>query len=214
MRDEHRAAIEWMNTHFDKNISLFLVRPEVLKINNSLPALRFHVEAAPSEFTRRLRDLVDNEDAPRYEFRRAFWESLLQYLSNNGHLWAKGRNTTKENWISSFVGKSGVNVNMSMAQGSRIRVEIYCPHDSEKQMFEKLLAQKGKIEEHFPGENVSWERMEDGAASRVAVYRPYDKEEVTEDTAQRRELYDWICKSLTAFRSIAKQLLVDKQASE
>jgi hypothetical protein len=45
------------------------------------------------------------KNSPRHEFRRKFWEGLLQYLAINGHPWAQGRSTTKEGWIASAVGK-------------------------------------------------------------------------------------------------------------
>ena len=211
VRDEHRSAIEWLNSHSDEKVSFFLVRPEVFRIDSSNPAIRFQLEAGPSEFGRRLKGIVEDKDSPRYEFRRKFWEDLLQYLANNGHPWAKGRATTKEAWISSAVGRSGIAVNVSMAHGSRMRVEIYCSNDPDKALFHKLSAHKEEIERRFPEEEVSWEPLEDAAASRVAVYHPYDKEQASNDTAHRRELYAWISKNLTTFRAIAKEYLVDKQ---
>lgn len=209
VRDEHRTAIKWLNSNMVGKISFFLVRPEVVRVDNSNPAIRFQLEAGPSEFRQRLREIVENEDAPRHEFRRRFWEGLLQYLANNGHPWAKGRNTTKESWINSAVGKSGVAVNASMAQGSRMRVEIYCSSDPDKVQFDKLYAQRQEIQSKLQGEDVQWERLDGAAASRVAVYRPYDKEQVGEDTPQRTELYAWISKHLTTLRAVAKKFLVD-----
>lgn len=210
VRDEHRSAIEWLNSHTDDKVSFFLVRPEVFRIDDSRPAVRFHVEASPSEFNRRLKSVVETEESPRHEFRRKFWEDLFEYLAANGHPWAKGRATTKDSWISSAVGKSGVGVNVSMAQGTRMRVEIYCSNDGDKVLFDSLYAQREVIEAQFPGEDVSWERLEDATASRVAVYRPYDKQQAASDTPHRRELYAWIAKQLTAFRAIARRHLVDK----
>ena len=74
VRDEHRSAIEWLNNHTDDKVSFFLVRPEVFRIDDSKPAVRFYLESAPSEFSRRLRSVVEKEDSPRHEFRRKFWE--------------------------------------------------------------------------------------------------------------------------------------------
>lgn len=210
-RDEHRSAIEWLNNHTDEKVSFFLVRPEVFRIDNSKPAIRFQLEASPSEFGRRLREVVAKEDAPRHEFRRKFWEDLLQHLASNGHPWAKGRNTTKDSWISSSVGRSGIGANVSMAQGSRIRLEVYCSSDPDKQLFQKMFSHKEDIEVKFPGEEVKWERLDDAAASRVAVYRPYDKEQAAEDTPHRKELFAWIARHLATVRAVAKQYLVDRQ---
>jgi hypothetical protein len=150
IRDEHRSAIEWLNNHTDEKVSFFLVRPEVFRIDSSNPAIRFEIEASPSEFGRRLKKLVVTGDEPRHEFRRTFWQGLLEYLVVNGQSWAKGRVATKDSYIASTLGKSGITANVSMAQGSKMRVEIYISSDPDKLQFQKLHAKKGDIEPLFP----------------------------------------------------------------
>lgn len=205
--DEHRAAIQWLNRVTGDAVSFFLVRPEVLQIDDSRPAVKFVVEASPSEFKRVLRDAVEGEEGPRHEFRRRFWAALLQYLAATGQKWAAGRRPPKESWISFGVGRTGVSVNVSMAMGSRMRVEIYFGDDRDKTMFEALHARKIEIEATLADDIVSWERLEESAASRMAVYRPYSKEAVCEDTQERRELFGWIEKNITRMREIAKNVL-------
>lgn len=205
--DEHRAAVDWLNKSTGDSVSFFLVRPEVLQIDDSNPAVKFVIEASPSEFKRVLREAVEGEEAPRHEFRRRFWGALLLYLGEKGHSWAVGRRASKDSWIFSPVGKGGVGVNVSMATGSRMRVDIYCRYDRDKSLFNALQAHKAEIEALFPDESVSWEPLEDTNASRVAVYRPYDKEAVGDNTPQRRELYEWIEKNLSIFRDVVKKYL-------
>jgi hypothetical protein len=205
--DEHRAAIDWLNKSTTDAISFFLIRPEILQIDDSKPAIKFVVEVSPSEFKRVLREAVGAEEGPRHEFRRKFWGDLLSFLSAKGHGWAKGRKAPKDSWISSPVGKSGVGVNVSMAMGSRMRVEIYCGEDRDKSLFKVLSSRRAEIEAIFPAETVSWEPLEDAYASRVAVYRSYVREEVSEDTQQRRDLFEWIEKNLSCFRDVAKKYL-------
>lgn len=205
--DEHRAAVDWLNKSTTDAVSFFLVRPEILQIDDSKPAVKFVVEAAPSTFKRVLREAVEGEEGPRHEFRRRFWAALLAFLVSKGHGWASGRQTTKDSWISSPVGKAGVGANVSMAMGSRMRVEIYCGNDREKALFNILHSHRSDIEALFPDETVSWEPLEDAYASRVAVYRPYSKETVSDDTEQRRELFVWIEKNLSRFREVARRHL-------
>lgn len=209
VRDEHRAAVEWLNQHTGNAVSFFLIRPEVLAIDKSLPAVRLTLEAAPSAFSRRLRDVVEREDRPSFEFRRAFWEALFVYLADHGHPWAKGKTTTKDSWISSSVGRGGVGCHMSMAAGSRMRVEIYLSSDSAKAQFDTLFVQKAEIERALKGENVSWERLDDAVAARIAVYRAYDKSLVSSETQDRVLLFEWIASQLTVMRTLARKYLVD-----
>jgi len=209
VRDEHKAAVEWLNQHTSNSVSFFLVKPEVLSINSSIPAVRFDLVAAPSEFSRRLRSVVEQEDRPSHEFRRRFWEALFAHLAENGHPWAKGRTTTKDSWIASAIGKGGVGVHVSMAVDSRMRVEIYLSSPAAKAQFDHVAKHKDAVQVLLPDEEISWERLDGSVAARIAVYRDYDKATVTGDTAERRQLFEWICARLTTLRSIARQYIVD-----
>ena len=117
--DEHKAAVEWLNRMANENVSFFLLRPEVVKIGDSLPAARFHLVVGPSEFSRMIKEVVENDDAPRHAFRRSFWSGLIATMVSSGCSWAAGKRTGKESWIGFSIGKGGVGVNVSMAMGSR-----------------------------------------------------------------------------------------------
>ena len=212
VRDEHRATIEWLNNHTDERASFFLVRPEVVRIDDSLPAVRFQLEAAPSEFARRLQEVVGEGSSARHEFRLVFWGALIAYLTENGCPWAAGRSTTKDAWLAFGVGRTGLGSHVSMALGSRIRVEIYCSQDNDKTQFEQLLAHKSDIEPLFDGEVVSWERLEGKAASRMAVYRVYNKGTASGPSEEREALFTWIAKNLLVCREVARRYLVEAGA--
>ena len=50
--EEHRKAIEWLNDHVASDLEIYAVEPEVLTIDNSLPAIRFNVVSQPNEVVR------------------------------------------------------------------------------------------------------------------------------------------------------------------
>ncbi len=47
IREEHELAIEWLNNNTKEPVKLYLVRIEIIKINNSLPAPLFNVISKP-----------------------------------------------------------------------------------------------------------------------------------------------------------------------
>jgi hypothetical protein len=208
IRDEHRSAIEWLNSHTSDGISFFLVRPEVIRIDDSKPAVRFQLESSPSEFARNLQSIAALSNRASHEFRIAFWTALLEYLKAQGKTWASGRSTSKDAWIAFAVGRSWVNANVSMATGSRMRVEIYLSQDTDKNIFDSLYEHRTDIEAVFPGESVSWERLDGKLASRVAIYRSYDKSRVADQSPERDELFGWIAKNLQLLRDVARKYLV------
>ncbi|HMP89882.1 MAG TPA: DUF4268 domain-containing protein [Kiritimatiellia bacterium] len=206
--DEHRAAIEWLNRIVREDVSFYLIRAEVIKIDYSRPAVWFYLEAGPSEFGRSLADVISNGDNPRHVFNRSFWSGLLAYFAAQGHGWAEGRKAPRESYITTSIGRGGVGAGVSMASGSRIRVEIYIYRDEEKDVFDLLFSRKETIEKMFPGDVISWERMEEAKSSRVAVYRPYDKDKINEESPERSELFKWIETRFITMQEVAKQFLL------
>lgn len=211
VREEHRAAVEWLNNIGGGNVDFYLVRPEIIRIDDSKPAALFRLEAGPSAFIEGIREAA--EDKPGDLFRRQFWEELLTYVTEKGHSWAKRRRTSKDPWIRSSVGRSGVGVNVSMAKEERLRVEIYLDHSSREQnveWYESLVSHKSDIETILEGEQVSWEPLENRKACRVAVYLSYEKKKAETDHEYRHTiLFPWISKNVEAMRKIAKRYLVD-----
>ena len=51
-KEEHRAAIEWLNNNTNKNINFFLIEIHAYKIGNSNPAPKFEVVEKPNDFIR------------------------------------------------------------------------------------------------------------------------------------------------------------------
>lgn len=54
LRIEHEKAIQWLNLNLSDDIKLFLVKIELFKIGNSLPAPKFTVLSKPFGWTNRL----------------------------------------------------------------------------------------------------------------------------------------------------------------
>lgn len=56
-REEHRAAIEWLNIHTDGNIAFFLLEIKLYQIGNSDAAVKFEVVEKPNDWTKRLKEI-------------------------------------------------------------------------------------------------------------------------------------------------------------
>ena len=54
-REEHKAAIEWLNNHTDERIGFFLCEIKLYRIGNSAPAVKFEVVEKPNDWTKEVR---------------------------------------------------------------------------------------------------------------------------------------------------------------
>jgi hypothetical protein len=55
IQEDHRAAIDWLNTNTTEEFSFFAIEIELWRIGNSPPAPRFNVIASPNDWTRTTR---------------------------------------------------------------------------------------------------------------------------------------------------------------
>jgi hypothetical protein len=183
MRDEHRRALEWLNERTDESAHFFGVIVEVLQIDDSRPAFRFHRAVTPNEWQGELASSTKTPNS-RSEGYRKFFQSLIDELREEHHFTA-ARIGQPQNWYSFGSGIAGLTYGASFAAGGRVRVELYIDRGSieaNKAIFDALLGQQGQIEGAF-GAELKWERLEEKRASRIAFYFPGSIESSDEELA-------------------------------
>lgn len=209
IRQEHKDAIDWLNDISGNEISFFLIRPEVLSIDSSKPAVRFIVEAEPSDYMKQVKEFLGTEEGPRHRFRRQFWQEFLNHLAANGYSWAKKRKSTTDSWLFFAGGKSGVSVNIAIVKENHIRVEILL-EKKETEINEKryniLLEHKEKLEKALGTKDLSWEPLENKKSSRVAIYREFYKDQALDNEEYKKELFDWLLNNLMKMRELTRYI--------
>lgn len=202
-----------MNNITGDGVSFFLLKPEVIIIDESRPAVRFHLESGPSEFIRGIKEVVKNEEAPRHIFRKEFWDELLDYFVEQGDQTVKNRRTTKESWLPFSIGKSGVVVNACLAQNSKLRIELYLQHpsmDINEKNYEILRENQEIIENMFVEDELIFDPMTGSKVYRIKVERPYDIKRSREDKEYRKnDLFPWIYKNVDVLKGIGKRFLLN-----
>jgi hypothetical protein len=168
-RAEHLKVIQWLNEGTPANIAFYLVKVEAIRIKDSPFAPLFTVMAGPDKQAKEIGE-KKKEWAARHYSRQEFWKELLERSKDKTTLFAN-ISPSKDNWISTGAGKSGVNFNYVVAMESG-RVELYIDHDKDtgqknKVIYDAFLTDREAIEQEF-GSKLGWERMDDKRASRIS----------------------------------------------
>jgi hypothetical protein len=204
IREEHRQTLEWLNRHTDNTIRFFAVIVELLQIDASAPAVNFKPIVFPNEWQREARASAE-ASSPREEAYRAYFQILIDELREK-HRFTNARAAQPQSWYEFSSGISGIRYGTSFAQGGRIRAEIYIDVgdiEINKAYFDQLYSEHETIEREF-GEPLSWERLNERRASRVAVYRPGSISINSEELAKIRA---WAIEKLLKFRTVFTERL-------
>ena len=162
-KEEHRAAIEWLNNNTNKNINFFLIEIHAYKIGNSNPAPKFEVVEKPNDFIKRSKtNSNDNELNKRQVERKIFWEQFNNVLVKKGKPFNL-RKATTDHWYEVAMGTSEAHVSISLVnKNNHIVVEVYVSDN--KDLFDNLFKHKDKIEQEL-GFKLIWDRLNNKKAS-------------------------------------------------
>ena len=201
-KEDHRAAIDWLNRSTAEDFDFFGVEIEALRIGDSDPAPFFNVVSKPNNWARSIskvsRETVTGEIIKSHRIRLAYWTSFSEYLRNHDPSFRIGRPGT-DNWYYFNTGRSGVVISVTIStEKSRISAELYFHNDSFKTAIRELVTEKDVIEKEF-GHQLEWQELPGRKASRIAIY----KQNVDpSDPAQYAILHAWMLDRVQRFRKV------------
>ena len=167
-KEEHRAAIEWLNNNTNKNINFFLIEIHAYKIGDSNPAPKFEVVEKPNDFTKRSKAKEVNRELNKSQSERLiFWEQFNDVITEKGKPF-NVRKATTDHWYDIAIGSSECHMSISLVnKDNLIVVELYI--NDNKELFDELFEKKEQIEGEL-GFELIWDRLDEKKASRIKYY--------------------------------------------
>lgn len=174
-RDEHKAAIEWLNNHTDDKIGFFLCEIKLYRIGNSDTAVDFKVIEQPNNWAKEVRknNATTEIEQQRYEY----WVAFQEHAFNNKQFAKafKRRKPSTDYWLTFRIGSSSCHLSVSQIRDRRLNnelyVELYIPED--KNLFHSLLDNKAEIEAET-GLTFDWRELPERKASRIVLAKTVD----------------------------------------
>lgn len=209
VREEHRAAIDWLNANTPSDYAFFAVELEVFQIGDGPAAPHFHVAARPNEWSRhvsaRNRQINNEGLGEAAQIYKALWTGLQEHLRDHDPDFRE-RQPPPQHWWPFPIGRSGFHLTtVASVREVQIGVELYCQRDPSKAVFDHLFKDRADVDVEF-GEPLSWERLDDKLGWRVIIRKtnapPNERERWT-------EYFAWYLDQLTRFRRTFKARLAE-----
>lgn len=198
-REEHRQALDWLNENTGEDQAFFGIEIKLVRIDNSRPAPLFRLVSQPNEWQKSVAS--SRATSPRGEAYQAFWTAFLEKLKKQAPGLTNAKKGLPQNWFNISAGRSGFAYSASFKSKRRFGVELYIDtgdKDKNEQYFDQLYEQKEAIEQEL-GSALSWERLENARACRIAIIRDGSIEASEEEL---NELQEWAITKLIKFRDV------------
>jgi hypothetical protein len=197
IRNEHKAALEWLNSVTNTQTYFFGIEVKAIRIDDSNPAPLLDVVVQPNSWSKQAHESKSAaNDSPRARQYLAFWERVIAELGSE-FTELKNRKASPQLWLSASSGISAVNLALVFTSKG-LKAEFYFGSKNEEQnskRFEASLAARDLIESKL-GRSAEWESLPGQKASRIAIYGPEC------DVAMETEWADYIDWFRLAYRDL------------
>jgi hypothetical protein len=201
--DDHRAAIDWLNTNTRDGVEFYAVEIQLWRIGASGLAPRFNVVCRPNAWRKKVVD-PDPVDGSRARHLR-FWTGFSEYVARRGQPF-RTRKPSGAHWSDVSIGRTGIQISMVNRWNKDSLFMIYIQGSGKESYFRQLSSEHKALVERTlsPSGVISWREMKGRRSAIIQVTRslPPDEE------ATWPAVYEWFCDAtISVLRDLKPTLL-------
>ena len=198
-REEHRAALDWLNEHSDNDSAFFGIEIELVTIDGSRPAPNFKLVSFPNEWRKDGPTKTGGVVSAKSAAYTAFWSELLSQFKAAYPHETNATKAPKDSWFALSIGRSGFQTSWGFTGDRRFRIELYI--DTGEHHFDELFRQKSEVETQM-GHPLDWDRIEGKRACRASSYYSPSPISVTDPGDVLDPLTVWAITEMKRFRDV------------
>ncbi|WP_022835468.1 DUF4268 domain-containing protein [Salisaeta longa] len=193
IRDQHRAALDWLNDVTEEGIDFFGIEIELWQIGDSPVAPKFNLTSKPNDWSKTVSRTTkqDGELTETKKLQLEYWTTFFEHLEEHDCR-VRPRTPQPQHWANFAVGRSGCQLTARVnTRDHRVAVEVALKNDAQP-LFHLLKEEGGAIEEEI-GVELNWLPKPD--KKRSLIEHEWDADPTNRDTWPRqhsrmRELLD------------------------
>lgn len=194
--EEHRAALDWLNSITDENINFFGIEIEVIQIGDSLPAPQFNVVAKPNDWSKSVRSSTNNGELTETRVQQQeYWSEFRDYVSKNGSPF-RVQKPLPQHWTTIAIGKSNFYISLTVdSVNHTISIKFEMSGDAAKSNFDLLKNLYEEEAKNKISNNLKWLRLDNKKVSKVQLSQSFD----FKDVDSREQQFAWFVENVQKF---------------
>ena len=195
-REEHRAALDWLNRISHEDFRFFGIEVEAWRIGDSPPAPKFNLVAKPNDWSKTVKEAAGRRTAlsPTEEAQVTFWRELGDKIEESPVRLRRPK-ASPGNWCQWGLGRTGIWL-LGIVRMNEVAVGVDIERRVRPTWFAQLHSMAPEIEAEL-GFHLTWEEREEYAYSQLRLSIPAD----FRDPEGRQEAITWMIKCLAALDS-------------
>lgn len=205
--EEHRAAIDWLNSITDKEFNFFGVEIGLIKIGDSPAAPIFNVIAKPNGWSKDVKSSkASGEGRTETEmFKYEFWSGFNEYMANHPSELFHTQSASYDHWMNIAIGKGDMHISLLLnTREQKVGVQLYLWNDVEKKYFDALVKYRDDAEKQI-GHSLLWRRLDGKKASTIDFYKKCK----LKSESEREAIFEWMREYTEKFVSFFKPIVKD-----
>ena len=202
-KEEHRAAIEWLNNTTSEEVGFFLCEIDLWSVNGSIPAPRLNVVEQPNDWAKIVKKPGDTPGGAAAQFKYDYWTAFNDYaFCNQAFACMFNRHKASSNhWYTLNIGSSEAFINLLLnTRTNVISVEMLIPNN--KPLYSTFYVHKAEIE-NVVGQQLDWRELEMKKASRILLEHKTN----LKDAEKQKEQFEWFITKALAFKKAFSRYL-------
>ena len=204
--EEHQKAIEWLNERTTDDLLIYAVRPKVIQIDNSNPAVEFEVIERPNELVRTASiERAAREASDNQKLQLEFWTMFKKRLLEQKVIMSAETPAPKY-WFNVPLGRSHIHLsNILNTDAGKVGLRVYLHNKVADAALEGLATEKVEIEREI-GASLQWNPNPDNRDKIISLVRDIDLEDRSDWPNKINWLVDMNAKFRLAFMPRVKKL--------
>ena len=202
-REEHRAAIEWLNNNTVDGVGFFLIEIQLWSIDGSAPAPKLNVVEQPNGWVKIIKRPSGIQGGAASQFKYDFWNAFNDYAFKNSEFSTEfnQHKASSDHWYDLNIGTSEAHIQLLV--NSRTNVISVCIYIAKsKALYDRFAEHKDEIE-RIVGDGLDWRRMNDKITCRILLEKQVDLKDDGARTAQ----FEWFMEKALAFKKAFSKYL-------
>lgn len=168
--EEHRAALDWLNSITDDTFNFFGIEIELYRIGNSAPAPMFNIVSKPNDWAKAVKKTANNQPITETkQLQQEYWQALKDFIEENK---AKFRmqKPLPQHWTNIALGRSNFYLSATCStRDNTLGIWLNILGERAKENFDKLseIAKENSLIEISP--NLQWSRLDERKSSYVIL---------------------------------------------